>query len=205
MELHLIRHGQTNWNEERRAQGQSDSRLTKKGEEQALSLAKKINHMKFDKIFCSSSLRTRQTAELLFPNNTLNIEYLDSLREIFLGPWEGRLYQDIEVTDSKSHKHFWEEPHLFDVEGAESFYQLQKRAVATVHAIAEKFTSKRVVIVSHGALIKSLLCDAEQKSIKELWNPPRMHNCAHSIVLYKNKTTKQILQYADASYTQLGR
>ena len=205
MELHLIRHGQTNWNEERRAQGQSDSRLTKKGEEQALSLAKKINHMKFDKIFCSSSLRTRQTAELIFPGNTLNIEYLDSLREIFLGPWEGKLYKDIEVTEPKSHKHFWEEPHLFDVEGAESFYELQKRAVSTVQAIAEKFTSKKVVIVSHGALIKSLLCDAEQKSIKELWNPPRMHNCAHSIVLYKDKTTKQILQYADTPYTQLKR
>ena len=205
VELHLIRHGQTNWNEERRAQGQSDSKLTKIGKEQAVALGKKIKQIKFDKIFCSSSLRTRQTAELLFPNNTLNIEYLDSLREIFLGPWEGRLYQDIEVTDSKSHKHFLEEPHLFDVEGAESFYQLQKRAVATVHAIAEKFTSKRVVIVSHGALIKSLLCDAEQKSIKELWNPPRMHNCAHSIVLYRRETPEQILQYADIPYKQLRR
>ena len=67
MELHLIRHGQTNWNEERRAQGQSDSKLTKIGKEQAIALGKKIKQIKFDKIFCSSSLRTRQTAKLAFP------------------------------------------------------------------------------------------------------------------------------------------
>ena len=86
MELHLIRHGQTNWNEERRAQGQSDSKLTKIGKEQAVALGKKIKQIKFDKIFCSSSLRTRQTAELVFPKTELKIEYLDSLREIFLRP-----------------------------------------------------------------------------------------------------------------------
>lgn len=200
MELHLIRHGQTNWNEERRAQGQSESKLTKKGKEQALALKEKISHITFDQIFCSSSLRTRQTAELIFPNQALNIEYLDSLKEIFLGSWEGRLYKDIEVANPQSHNHFWEEPHLFDLRGAETFYQLQERAVSTVQKIAKNSTSKKVVIVSHGALIKSLLCDAERKPIKELWSPPRMHNCAHSIIVYKKETPQKILQYADVPY-----
>ena len=204
MELHLIRHGQTNWNEERRAQGQSESELTKKGKAQALALKEKISHMTFDQIFCSSSLRTRQTAELMFPNQALNIEYLDSLKEIFLGSWEGRLYKDIEVANPESHNHFWEEPHLFDLRGAETFYQLQERAVSTVQKIAKNSTSKKVVIVSHGALIKSLLCDAERKPIKELWSPPRMHNCAHSIIVYKKETPQKILQYADVPYKQLG-
>ena len=204
MELHLIRHGQTNWNEERRAQGQSESELTYKGKEQALELGKKISHMKFDQIFCSSSLRTRQTAELIFPNQALNIQYLDSLKEIFLGSWEGRLYKDIEIANPESHKHFWEEPHLFDLRGAENFYQLQKRAINTVQEITKDFASKKVVIVSHGALIKSLLCDAERKPLKELWSPPRMHNCAHSIIVYKKETPQKILQYADIPYKQLG-
>ena len=204
MELHLIRHGQTNWNEERRAQGQSESELTYKGKVQALELGKKISHMKFDQIFCSSSLRTRQTAELIFPNQALNIQYLDSLKEIFLGSWEGRLYKDIEIANPESHKHFWEEPHLFDLRGAENFYQLQKRAINTVQEITKDFASKKVVIVSHGALIKSLLCDAEQKPLKELWSPPRMHNCAHSIIIYKKETPQKILQYADVPYKQLG-
>lgn len=205
MELHLIRHGQTNWNEERRAQGQSDSKLTKIGKEQAVALGKKIKQIKFDKIFCSSSLRTRQTAELVFPKTELEIEYLDSLREIFLGSWEGKLYKDIEVENPESHNHFWKEPHLFKLTGAENFYQLQKRAIKAVDSIVEKFESKKVVIVSHGALIKALLCFAERKPIKELWSPPHMHNCAHSIILYCGKNPSQILQYADAPYEPIRR
>mgnify|MGYP001166324474 FL=1 len=205
MELHLIRHGQTNWNEERRAQGQSDSKLTKIGKEQAIALGEKIEQIKFDKIFCSSSLRTRQTAELVFPKTECNIEYLDSLREIFLGPWEGKLYKDIEVENPQSHNHFWKEPHLFKLTGAENFYQLQKRAIKVVESIVEKFESKKVVIVSHGALIKTLLCFAERKPIKELWNPPHMHNCAHSIILYCGKNPAKILQYADAPYEHIRR
>ena len=205
MELHLIRHGQTNWNEERRAQGQSDSKLTKIGKEQAVALGKKIKQIKFDKIFCSSSLRTRQTAELVFPKTELEIEYLDSLREIFLGSWEGKLYKDIEVENPESHNHFWKEPHLFKLTGAENFYQLQKRAIKVVDSIVEEFESKKVVIVSHGALIKALLCFAERKPIKELWSPPHMHNCAHSIILYCGKNPSQILQYADAPYEPIRR
>ena len=205
MELHLIRHGQTNWNEERRAQGQSDSKLTKIGKEQAVALGKKIKQIKFDKIFCSSSLRTRQTAELVFPKTELEIEYLDSLREIFLGSWEGKLYKDIEVENPESHNHFWKEANLFKLTGAENFYQLQKRAIKVVDSILEKFESKKVVIVSHGALIKALLCFAERKPIKELWSPPHMHNCAHSIILYCGKNPSQILQYADAPYEPIRR
>ena len=69
MELHLIRHGQTDWNEERRVQGQSDSQLTQLGINQAIALGERISAIKFDKVFCSSSLRTRQTAANLFPAN----------------------------------------------------------------------------------------------------------------------------------------
>ena len=54
MELHLIRHGQTDWNEERRAQGQSDSQLTATGKQQALDLGTLIGQLDFDKIFCSN-------------------------------------------------------------------------------------------------------------------------------------------------------
>ena len=197
MELHLIRHGQTNWNEERRAQGHSVSNLSNIGIDEAIALGLKFKLIIFVKFFCSSSLRTRQTAELVFPKTELNIEYLDSLREIFLGPWEGKLYKDIEIENPESHNHFWKEPHLFKLTGAENFYQLQKRAIKVVDSIVEKFESKKVVIVSHGALIKTLLCFAERKPIKELWSPPHMHNCAHSIILYCGKNPSQILQYAD--------
>lgn len=207
MELHLIRHGQTNWNEERRVQGQSESELTELGIQQARELGERIAHLNFDQVFCSSSLRTRQTAEHVFGARDIKIKYLDSLREIYLGPWEGSLYADIAEREPDSHRHFWQQPHLFNVAGAESFFDLQERAITTVSKIATDFRQKKIALVSHGALIKSYLCHVEDRPMEELWAPPAMHNCSHSIVEINyadtghedidNRYKGRIVQYAD--------
>ncbi len=208
MELHLIRHGETNWNKERRVQGQSDSHLTDLGTQQAKELGQRIAHLEFDKIYCSSSLRTRQTAEYAFPELATEIKYLDELREIFLGPWEGHLYEDLAQSEPESHGHFWEQPHLFRLSGAESFFELQQRAIDAVAEIeaahrTDSVSGRKVAIVSHGALIKSYLCHVEGRSMDQLWAPPRMHNCAHSIValnLIDGTRSANILQYADQPF-----
>ena len=205
LNLHLIRHGQTDWNEERRVQGQSDSRLTQLGEEQAIELGQRIQMVEFNMVFCSSSLRTRQTAANLFTDSRVEIEYLDNLREIFLGPWEGSLYDEIEQREPDSFRHFWEEPHLFDVEGAESFYELQNRAVAAVEKIADLHLEQQIAVVSHGALIKTILCYVENLPMDELWTPPHMHNCAHSIIRFSPEGSQEIVQYADVAYADLDR
>ena len=209
MEIHLIRHGETNWNKERRVQGQSESRLTALGVQQAKELGQRIRHLEFDKIYCSSSLRTRQTAEHAFPYSTTEINYLDALREIFLGPWEGHLYEDLAEREPESHRHFWEQPHLFQLNGAESFFELQQRAIDAVAEIeathrAEPASSRKVAIVSHGALIKSYLCHVEGRSMEQLWAAPKMHNCAHSIVAFSgdDPSSANILQYADQPFTK---
>lgn len=203
MELHLIRHGQTNWNEERRAQGQSDSRLTELGEQQARELGEKLDAIEFDRIYCSSSLRTRQTAELAFGHKNKDIEYLDSLREIFLGPWEGRLYDEIEVEYGDSFHHFWNEPHKFAVAGAESFYDLQARAMGALNGIVSNNSHQRVAIVSHGALIKSVLAHIEAMPMEDLWRPPLMHNCAHNVIEASGDGDYLIHIYADQPFASV--
>ena len=199
MELHLIRHGQTNWNEERRVQGQSESQLTKLGIEQAKQVGEKLKPLSFDKLFSSSSKRTRETANHAFVHQDKPVTFLDSLREIFLGPWEGRLYDEIESEDPDSFRHFWEEPHLFNVSGAESFYDMQKRAMDTIHEIAESSAGLTVGIISHGALIKSVLAHIENLPMEELWKPPLMHNCAHNIIHMDDDGSFSISIYADQS------
>lgn len=196
MFIHLFRHGETDWNAERRVQGQSESRLNDLGIKQAQDLGQRIRDMAFDHLYCSSSLRTRQTAEHAFGSRLSSVNYLDSLREIDLGPWEGKLYAELEAEQPDSFRHFWEEPHLFQVSGAETFSDLQRRAVTTIDEIRTRHAAGHIAIVSHGALIKSLLCHYAGKPISALWAPPAMHNCAHSIVhLQDNNAT--IIQYAD--------
>lgn len=197
MELHLFRHGQTDWNAERRVQGQSESQLDATGRQQARDLGERIRHLDFAKIYCSSSERTRQTADLAFAHADFDVTYLDSLREIHMGPWEGRLYDDIAREEPGSFQHFWHEPHLYDVKGAETFAQLQNRAMTAINEIAEQHAGQRIALVSHGALIKSVLCHVGDQPLSELWAPPKMHNCAHSIISFEPGTKPKIVQYAD--------
>jgi broad specificity phosphatase PhoE len=196
MRVHIIRHGQTNWNAIRRVQGQSESVLTELGKKQATALGEDIKQHEVTDVYCSSSVRTRETCDALFPELKTNTSYLDNLREIYLGPWEGRMYDEIEQDTPEDYQHFWSQPHLFAVEGAETFSELQVRALATLQTICRTTTQQNIAIVSHGALIKTILCHFEDKPLSSLWEPPRMHNCAHSILDLDDQAQGEIIQYA---------
>ena len=197
MELHLFRHGETDWNRAGRFQGLNDSSLTEKGVLQAQNLGKKIGNIKFAKIYCSPSLRTKQTAFHMWPNHSHDIKYMSSLMEINLGPLEGKLYEDVKKNDPSSYENFFQKPHLFNLEGAETFAELTSRAMTAIMEISIKNRNQIVAIVSHGAFIKAFLTKIDGKEIHQIWEPPYMDNCAHNIVILRNDNSFQITQFAD--------
>ena len=197
MELHIFRHGETNWNAEGRAQSHMGSTLTELGLKQASDLAQKVKCYTYKKIYSSSSLRARQTSEIIWPDRHQEIIYLDDLKEIYLGPWEGQLYSDIAKRDPKSHNHFFKEPHLFLLEGAESFSELTARAVKIVDEIYSENKGCLVALVGHGAFLKALLTKIEGKKLSQIWHPPFMQNCAHNIVKFHEKKAPQVTVYAE--------
>ncbi len=196
MELHLFRHGETNWNLEGRAQSHLGSSLTNLGVQQSKKLSKKIINIPYEKIYSSSSLRTRQTSEYIWPNRKKDIIYLDELREIILGPWEGCLYKDIARKDPESHGHFFKKPHLFSVNGAETFEDLTTRSIRCLNKIFLENEERVVALVGHGAFLKALITRLEGKSLSQIWDPPFMYNCAHSILRFKSEKSVQIILYA---------
>lgn len=198
--VHLIRHGETNWNRERRAQGQQESVLTEQGVAQAQALAATIASLPIEEVFSSSSVRTRQTAEILFAGRQIPVTYCDLLREIHMGEWEGRLYDDIKTTSPEQFRAFWHEPHVFSVTGAETFEQLQQRALNRFTSLLAQSTGHEIAIVSHGAWIKTLLCHFEPRPLAQLWQPPAMHNCAHSIIDIEADGSGRISLYAGQPY-----
>ena len=203
MELHLIRHGETQWNRDQRVQGQCNVGLNETGNRQAVELGERLRDIHFDAIYSSSSLRTRETAWLAFPDRHEDIVFLDSLREIDLGPWEGRLHAEIAIEEPESQHHFWHMPHLFEVAGAETFYDLQERAMRAIRGISRKHFGRRVAVVSHGALIKSVLCHMEGLPMRDLWSWQPLPNCAHNIVRLERDGAAEILQYADQPFAQV--
>ncbi len=180
--IHLIRHGETNWNAEGRVQGQSESVLTPQGVAQAQGLATVLQEINFARLFCSSSQRARQTAAIVFAQRAAEVVHRDELREIYLGPWEGLLYKQVAALYPYEHLAFRETPHLFSVAGAETFAQLQERSRGALREISAGAPGQEVAVVSHGAWIRSVLADIEGKSLQQLWEPPAVSNCAHIII-----------------------
>lgn len=196
--LHLIRHGETNWNAEGRIQGQMESVLTELGRHQATQLQDKLRAFDFDRVFCSASVRARQTAEIALQHVEQPVSYLDTLKEIYLARWEGQLYAEIEEIDPLAIYAFRHEPHNFNVKGAETFADLQQRALNAVTTIVASCHGQEVAIVSHGAWIKAVLSHYEGRPLSRFWEPPRMHNCSHSIIqIPVNGDAPRIIRYAD--------
>ena len=196
-EIHLFRHGETTWNVEGRFQGIEISKLTKRGILQAQNLGEKLKDTEFDKIYSSPSLRTKQTANNIWPDQAYKITYLDDLVEIKLGKLEGKLYSDIKKNDFTSYDHFFNKPHLFSLEGAESFQDLTNRSFKIIKYLSENNLGRKIAIVSHGAFIKAFMSYIDQKEIHEIWDPPFMDNCSHNIVLFNSEEHFSIIKYAD--------
>ena len=133
----------------------------------------------------------------MWPNHSYDIKYMSSLMEINLGPLEGKLYEDVEKNDPSSYENFFQKPHLFNLEGAETFAELTSRAMNAIMEISIKNRNQIVAIVSHGAFIKAFLTKIDGKEIHQIWEPPYMDNFAHNIVLLKNDNSFQITQFAD--------
>jgi phosphoserine phosphatase len=199
--VHLIRHGETNWNRERRAQGQQESVLTETGRQQALQLKQRMENIVLDAVYVSSSQRTRQTAELAFAQRRVDIEHCDLLREIHMGPWEGQLYDDIQKAEPEQFHSFWHAPEQFNLAGAETFAQIQQRALQRFKHILESSAAGNIAIVSHGIWIKSLLCALEPRPLSRLWEPPAMHNCSLSTIAIHPDGNQRIVMYSDQSYS----
>ncbi|MDU8926723.1 histidine phosphatase family protein [Alisedimentitalea sp. MJ-SS2] len=102
--LFLLRHGQTEWNAIRRIQGQMESQLTEMGKEHAArqgDILARIDLPEEIKAWCSPQVRTRQTAEIALGVVGLAPVFDDRLKEVSLGSWEGRMWEDV-LTDKAS-------------------------------------------------------------------------------------------------------
>jgi len=194
MRLHIVRHGQTHWNVQRRIQGQLDSELDEQGIAQAIERGKDFKGMPLAAAYCSSSVRTRQTIDKLLDGQTSHVQYQDALKEVHWGIWQGRMWVDVEVENPDMVEAYHKALAHFHVDGAETPLQTQQRGIEAVEAIVQTHKNApddaNVLIVSHGAIMKKILGHYTQIALTELHKLPPLPNCAHCIVDVQNDERK---------------
>ena len=73
--LYIMRHGKTDWNEQRKLQGQTDVPLNEEGREMALAAGREYAGIHLDVCYCSPLIRAKETAELFFKERKENIRF----------------------------------------------------------------------------------------------------------------------------------
>ena len=153
-QVYLIRHGETQWNAEKRLQGQLDSPLTGEGIRQAAVLAGRLSSVHFNAIYSSDLDRARHTAKIIGSRlNHVAVTFDNRIRERHFGCFQGLTWE--EITDKypeEAAKEFSGNP-MNCVPGGESKQQLQARVLAFFGDIALRHTHDKILVVSHGGVL----------------------------------------------------
>ena len=153
----ITRHGQTEWNVEKRMQGQANSPLTELGRKQADALRQRLSDTEFDAVYCSSLQRAVDTADIICKGRKQDIVHLDSLMEIAIGSWSGMLLSEVDEAYPEQSNNFWKNPEAYiPMPGGETYLQLRERAGKALLEMAKKHKNQTVLVVSHGFVLKLL-------------------------------------------------
>ena len=150
----LARHGQSDWNAERRWQGHADRPLTAEGRRQAEVLAERLRNVELDAI-CSSDLRRAlETAEVLAERHGLEVEARRDLREVDVGSWSGLTRAQVAARFPDGHRR-WEQGLPGWTDG-ETYEQMAERVVAAVRDLAGRHPQERLLVVTHAGPIRAV-------------------------------------------------
>ena len=168
--LYLIRHGETDYNNALRFQGQTDIPLNQKGIEQAEKAADFFRDIPLQAIYTSSLIRAKTTAEIIAGVKGMDVQETDALREMSFGIWENMNTKDIQKKYAKEWKDFFSSPARITIPQGENMLDVQKRAYPTVQEILDKYPEGDVAFVAHGGIIRVLICTMLGLDLNRAWH-----------------------------------
>ena len=134
----LARHGETDWNVERRYQGHADRPLNDTGRRQADELSRSLRDEPIVAVYASDLRRASETAEIVARSLDLPLHLDDRLREIDVGSWQGRSHSELDGA-------------LWDGETQDAH---RERVVGAVLDIARHHAGGCVLVVTHGGSLR---------------------------------------------------
>ena len=177
----LFRHGQTDWNINFLLQGVTDIPMNQTGIEQVKLAARAIRRDDWDLILTSPLGRAKQTAESIY--DQVGFDHL--LEEHLL------IERSFGEAEGLSHEQ-WREKYsnLDEIPGGESRTQLAIRSQVLLDAVSEQFAGKRILAVSHGALIRTLIAIASKDELPR--DGERLGNASLNIVGHEGNSWRVV-------------
>lgn len=154
-ELVLVRHGLTDWNEDGRLLGRIDVSLNVRGRRQAERVARALERFSLDAVVSSPQPRTLQTAEPIAASHELEVRVVPELDEVWLSAcWQGKTVAELRG-DAELERLIDDPTHRTEV--IEPIEEVRERSVAAVERLMERYPDGRIVAVSHGDPLRTIV------------------------------------------------
>jgi broad specificity phosphatase PhoE len=184
--LILIRHGETDYNSNRRYCGFSDPSLNASGILQVRSLVKQLKEFDVVAVYSSDLLRAVQTAKAVFPKH--QIKTMIDFRELNFGIFEGLNYSEIMERYPELYQDWIRNPSNVLLPNGEEFGEFRKRVSSVLSSIISLNRNRTIALVTHSGPIRVILCEVLGYGLERFWEVSH-ENAAFSIVDYPEGCT----------------
>lgn len=214
MDLFLIRHGETEWNRQKRCQGVTDVPLCERGRTQASFLRSHLSDRSFDLVYSSHLSRAFETACIVSGRTPGEVQIKNSLHEMNQGELEGLAWDDLLRSHGKLLSEWMVSPANIRMPGGETLQECGERVAGALLRIREEAMGKKVLVVSHNLAISAALAvllgfplnefrrfRQEPCAINRIsWHEetPELHSCNDYSFLPSNYHTVRYGPHADA-------
>lgn len=176
LRLILVRHTETDWNQQRRFQGQLDIPLSKAGEHHAAQVADSLKNVHIDFAVSSSLRRPTQTAELILKHHPdVQLKKVDDLIEMNYGVWQGESEIEVQQKYPGELEEWRNSPMTLHIADGESLQEVWQRVCLAWNSLVEN-TKKKIsnsrtcLVVSHDVTNRIILCDILGLSYENFWS-----------------------------------
>jgi alpha-ribazole phosphatase/probable phosphoglycerate mutase len=192
--IYLIRHGQVEGFDNRRYNGQSDVALTAVGRRQSRQITQRLASQSLAAIYSSELSRCAFAARCLGECHGLEPQLLSSLRELHIGEWEGRTWQELQEKHPDQWQARLEDLVNYRVPGGESLKEMAQRVLPTVHSLVARHRGMEIALVGHGGVNRVILLDAIGAPLDRMFAIEQDYACLN-IIDYSNdgRTTVRLL------------
>ena len=157
--VYFLRHGQTPFSrDDILSGGRADPELSVEGEQMAQDFAAAYRNLPFLAIYSSPLRRTEATARPISEALQIRPELRDGLKEIVYGAWEGRTREEVTQQFHDDYLLWTADPAWNPPTGGETAVMVAQRAIRVIEEIRERFHDGNVLIISHKATIRIIIC-----------------------------------------------
>lgn len=181
MKLYVVRHGETDWNKNKRLQGQVDIPLNQLGRTLARKTAKALADIPFEICYTSPLGRAQETARLILEGREVPILDDARLMEISFGDYEGKCFSKNGWNLPQEFHCFFDEPENYKAASrGEDFAQVRERMGAFLRDICAKpqYRDCNILVTTHGAAMSGMMNYIKGEPISRFWGEGVHKNCA---------------------------